>query len=180
MWPFLSDSRGNCRASHRQTVAEVALHILTIPLMFSTPPPAPSSRNIAANALRGAGLIDHDQKMRDSADKPGGRKGSSKIRSHRQRPIDDYKDHAAGPSRTSMVNTRLIQFLGTLREYGVGFSLLLLSKPRLTFSFIALPPSSASKALIPCRSFRRSFHSRCSTADGSWSYPPECNFSQLA
>jgi len=63
------------------------------------------SRNIAANALRGAGLMDRDERMRDVQDKPGGRKGSSKIRAHRQRPIDNYKDQAAGPSRVSMVNT---------------------------------------------------------------------------
>ena len=63
------------------------------------------SRNIAANALRGAGLMDRDERMRDVQDKPGGRKGSSKIRPHRQRPVDSYKDQAAGPSRVSMVNT---------------------------------------------------------------------------
>jgi hypothetical protein len=75
--------------------------------MFSTPPP-PGSRNIAANALRNAGLMDRDERMRDIGDKPGGRKGSSKIRSHRHRPIDEYKEHAAGPSRISMVNILLV------------------------------------------------------------------------
>lgn len=63
------------------------------------------SRNIAANALRGAGLMDRDERMRDIQDRPGGRKGSNKIRAHRQRPVDNYKDAAAGPSRVSMVNT---------------------------------------------------------------------------
>ena len=63
------------------------------------------SRNLVANALRGAGLMDRDERMRDIQDKPGGRKGSSKIRAHRQRPVDAYKNPAAGPSRVSMVNT---------------------------------------------------------------------------
>ena len=45
--------------------------------------------------------------MKDvSADRPGGRKGISKIRTHRPRPIDAFKDHQAGPSKASMVNTR--------------------------------------------------------------------------
>ncbi|KAI1797343.1 NTF2-like protein [Ganoderma leucocontextum] len=45
---------------------------------FSSPTPAPGSRAIATNALRRAGLMDQDTKMRDmSSDKPGGRKGSA-------------------------------------------------------------------------------------------------------
>ncbi|KAG6884983.1 hypothetical protein C0993_006815 [Termitomyces sp. T159_Od127] len=58
--------------------------------MFSSPTPAPGSRAIATNALRNAGLIgaDRDATMRDATDKPGGRKASSKIRSHRPRVID--------------------------------------------------------------------------------------------
>ncbi|KAJ3995862.1 hypothetical protein F5050DRAFT_1799946 [Lentinula boryana] len=71
--------------------------------MFSSPTPAPGSRTLASNALRKAGLIDRDAKMRDVSDKPGGRKGSSKARSHRTRPIDVYKD--AGP--THSLSTRL-------------------------------------------------------------------------
>ncbi|KAF9790387.1 hypothetical protein BJ322DRAFT_1036097 [Thelephora terrestris] len=65
-----------------------------------------SSRNILTNALRGAGLMDRDERMRDIQDKPGGRKGSSKIRAHRQRPVDNYKDQASGPSRVSMLTSR--------------------------------------------------------------------------
>jgi hypothetical protein len=56
--------------------------------MFSSPTPAPGSRAIASNALRSAGLIDRDTTMRDLTDKPGGRKGSSKTRSHRSRGPD--------------------------------------------------------------------------------------------
>ncbi|KAG6888995.1 hypothetical protein C0992_006816 [Termitomyces sp. T32_za158] len=58
--------------------------------MFSSPTPAPGSRAIATNALRNAGLIgaDRDATMRDATDKPGGRKASSRIRSHRPRVID--------------------------------------------------------------------------------------------
>lgn len=63
-----------------------------------------SSRNLVSNALRGAGLIDRDVRMRDAQDKPGGRKGSNKIRTHRQHPVDSYKGPTAGPSRVSMVN----------------------------------------------------------------------------
>lgn len=65
--------------------------------MFSSPTPAPGSRAIAASALRSAGLIDRDAQMRDVADKPGGRKGSSKIRSHRPRVADALigKDRAS-------------------------------------------------------------------------------------
>ncbi|PIL35802.1 transporter [Ganoderma sinense ZZ0214-1] len=44
---------------------------------FSSPTPAPGSRAIATNALRRAGLMDQDTKMRDMSDKPGGRKGST-------------------------------------------------------------------------------------------------------
>lgn len=65
---------------------------------------AEGGRNVAARALRNAGLMEQDARMRDADDKPGGRKGSSKLRSHRPRPIDSYKDQGTGPSRTSMVN----------------------------------------------------------------------------
>lgn len=50
--------------------------------------------------------MDRDERMRDTQDKPGGRKGSTKIRAHRQRPVDNYKDPAAGPSRVSMLASR--------------------------------------------------------------------------
>ncbi|KAI0671575.1 NTF2-like protein [Trametes maxima] len=67
---------------------------------FSSPTPAPGSRAIAANALRRAGLIDQDAKMRD-IEKPG-RKGvtakqSTRARAHPHKPraIDSVmgKDH---------------------------------------------------------------------------------------
>ncbi|KAG6835462.1 hypothetical protein H0H93_001250, partial [Arthromyces matolae] len=54
---------------------------------FSSPTPAPGSRAIASKALRKAGLIDSDTTMRDATDRPGGRKASSKIRSHRPHVI---------------------------------------------------------------------------------------------
>lgn len=72
--------------------------------MFSTP--AASSSSVATNALRSAGLMDRDERMRDATDKPGGRKGTSKIRSHRPRLIDAIKD-PAGPSRNSMLASRM-------------------------------------------------------------------------
>lgn len=75
--------------------------------MFSSPTTATGNRTLATNALRSAGLIDKDERMKDvSTDRPGGRKGVSKIRSHRPRPIDAFKDHQAGPSKAAMVNTR--------------------------------------------------------------------------
>jgi len=77
--------------------------------MFSTPVQASGSRAIASSALKRAGLIDDDAKMRDlSSDKQGGRKGSSKLRSHRSRPIDAFKDRGPGGSnnpRTLVNNT---------------------------------------------------------------------------
>ncbi|KIJ67053.1 hypothetical protein HYDPIDRAFT_128640 [Hydnomerulius pinastri MD-312] len=74
--------------------------------MFSSPTPASGSRTFASSALKSAGLIDKDERMKDiSGDKPGGRKGVSKIRSHRARPIDIFKDQP-GPSRASMLASR--------------------------------------------------------------------------
>ncbi|KAF8896554.1 hypothetical protein BD779DRAFT_1496546 [Infundibulicybe gibba] len=72
--------------------------------MFSSPTPAPGSRAIASSALRSAGLIDRDAPMRDVTDKPGGRKGSSKIRAHRPRAIDAFKDSTAGPSNRMLAS----------------------------------------------------------------------------
>lgn len=73
--------------------------------MFSSPT---SNRTLATTTLKGAGLIDSDTRMRDAtADKPGGRKGPSKSRSHRTRQMDVYKyKEPQGPSRASMVNMR--------------------------------------------------------------------------
>jgi nuclear RNA export factor len=83
----------------------------------------------------GIGLLDSDTRMRDVSDRPGGRKGSSKIRMHRPRPIDVYKDQrgvvgtagAAGPSRTSTVNGRSgIAWLGlpSTPLFHLGFQVL--------------------------------------------------------
>jgi nuclear RNA export factor len=77
--------------------------------MFSSPTPAPGSRALATNALRNAGLIDRDAQMRDVGDKPGGRKGSSKIRSHRPRAIDAFKDQA-GPSTRMVIILLILSF----------------------------------------------------------------------
>ncbi|KAF8220952.1 NTF2-like protein [Tricholoma matsutake] len=69
--------------------------------MFSSPTPAPGSRTIANNALRSAGLMDRDTTMRDLTDRPGGRKGSSKTRSHTHRSrapdLSSKKDLLGGP-----------------------------------------------------------------------------------
>ncbi|KAG1733591.1 uncharacterized protein EDB91DRAFT_1148242 [Suillus paluster] len=73
--------------------------------MFSSPT---SSRTLATTTLKGAGLIDSDTRMRDAtADKPGGRKGASKIRSHRTHQMDVYKYKGPqGPNRASMLAAR--------------------------------------------------------------------------
>jgi nuclear RNA export factor len=70
--------------------------------------PSSSGSSVLANtALRNAGLMDRDERMRDTSDKPGGRKGYAKQRSHRPRLIDTIKGQV-GPSRNSMVNIRLL------------------------------------------------------------------------
>ncbi|EAU85279.2 hypothetical protein CC1G_10065 [Coprinopsis cinerea okayama7 len=76
--------------------------------MFSTTSSSatgPGSKTIAANALRNAGLIDKDAQMRDVNDKPGGRKGVSKIRSHRNRPIDVFKDQPGSHRLASRISS---------------------------------------------------------------------------
>ncbi|KAJ6570093.1 hypothetical protein DFH09DRAFT_1154023 [Mycena vulgaris] len=68
--------------------------------MFSSPTPAPGSRALANNALRGAGLMtDRDATMRDVSDKPTGRKPATKHRPHRARAIYDIGDKSSGSSR---------------------------------------------------------------------------------
>ncbi|KAI0303614.1 hypothetical protein B0F90DRAFT_1707401 [Multifurca ochricompacta] len=57
-------------------------------------------------ALRKAGLMDRDERMRDASDKPGGRKGFPKPRSHRPRLIDTIKGQP-GPSRNPMLAARI-------------------------------------------------------------------------
>jgi|SRR5712671_4597123 len=74
--------------------------------MLQTPSPSASTA-LVNNALRNAGLMDRDERMRDPADKPGGRKGIQKPRSHRPRLIDSVKGQP-GPTRNSMVNIRLL------------------------------------------------------------------------
>ncbi|KDQ57204.1 hypothetical protein JAAARDRAFT_35810 [Jaapia argillacea MUCL 33604] len=115
--------------------------------MTSTATPVPGRRMLAVNALQKAGLIDHDERMRDVNDKPGGRKGSSKHRSHRPRPIDAYKD--AGPSRASMIAARLpgpstdsISIRGASRPTAVG------RMRRNAVSVVTNKPSDASARRI--------------------------------
>ncbi|KAJ7220179.1 hypothetical protein GGX14DRAFT_433679 [Mycena pura] len=73
--------------------------------MFSSPTPAPGSKALAANALRGAGLmVDRDTTMRDVSDKPSGRK-ATKHRSHRVKAIYDLNDRGSGSSR--MLSSRI-------------------------------------------------------------------------
>jgi len=74
--------------------------------MLHTPSPSGSSA-LVNTALRKAGLMDRDERMREAADKPGGRKGHPKSRPHRPRLIDSIKGQP-GPTRNSMVNIRLL------------------------------------------------------------------------
>ncbi|KAI0067186.1 NTF2-like protein [Artomyces pyxidatus] len=76
--------------------------------MFQTPPPASGSRTLATNALRKAGLMDRDERMRDASDKPGGRKGSSKFRSHQPRLATALgKQQPASLGRKTTLATRI-------------------------------------------------------------------------
>lgn len=74
--------------------------------MLQTPSHSGSTA-LVNTALRKAGLMDRDERMRDASDKPGGRKGFPKTRPHRPRLIDSIKGQP-GPSRNSMVNIRLL------------------------------------------------------------------------
>ncbi|TFK27812.1 NTF2-like protein [Coprinopsis marcescibilis] len=71
--------------------------------MFSQPTAAP--KTLVASALRNAGLMDKDTQMRDATERPGGRKGLPKHRSHRNRAIDAFKDR--GPGRTLSTSARI-------------------------------------------------------------------------
>ncbi|PSR72948.1 hypothetical protein PHLCEN_2v11185 [Hermanssonia centrifuga] len=82
--------------------------------MLSSPTPPPGSRVIATNAFRKAGLMDHDERMRDASDKPGGRKGhqktnTHKVRSHRPRAAEAVlgKDHPSSSNRNPMLAARI-------------------------------------------------------------------------
>ncbi|OBZ72182.1 mRNA export factor mex67 [Grifola frondosa] len=114
--------------------------------MFSSPTPAPGSRSIAANALRSAGLMDRDARMRDVSDKPGGRKGSSKqpkTRSHPHRPRTS--EQILGKDSHSSSRT---DFVTRARRVGFPLFLLYVKSTRLTCSFISgVVPSSCSPQL---------------------------------
>lgn len=84
----------------------ISWHYTSLPPMLQTPSTS-GSNVLVSTALRNAGLMDRDERMRDAADKPGGRKGFSKPRSHRPRLIDTIKGQP-GPSRNIMVNIRLL------------------------------------------------------------------------
>ena len=83
--------------------------LMDMPNATSRPQPAPAMQPHAQpiQAMYGAPIssrpMDRDSHMSDVSDKPGGLRGSSKIRAHRPRPIDAIKVHA-GPSRTTTVN----------------------------------------------------------------------------
>ncbi len=77
----------------------------------AAPTPAAGNPTFATNALRKAGLMDRDTRMRDLTDRPGGRKGQPKTAhkarsSHRPRPIDAVtgKDQPSSSNRNPMVN----------------------------------------------------------------------------
>ena len=75
------------------------------PMLQASSHSGPSA--LVNTALRSAGLMDRDERMRDASDKPGGRKGYPKPRSHRPRLIDTIKGQP-GPSRNPTVNIRLL------------------------------------------------------------------------
>ncbi|KIK62433.1 hypothetical protein GYMLUDRAFT_41872 [Collybiopsis luxurians FD-317 M1] len=118
--------------------------------MFSSPTPAPGSRTLASNALRNAGLMDRDTKMRDLADKPGGRKGSGKNRSHRPRPMDAYKQES-GPAKSlsSRIN---LNHAGPSDPLSIRGAARPTTASRLRRNAVSgAAGSSASPSLIPVR-----------------------------
>lgn len=73
--------------------------------MFSTPAPASGSRNVAASALRKAGLIDKDTQMRDGdKNSQGGKKVTPKSR-RRVRGAETAKVQTLGSSQRSVIIT---------------------------------------------------------------------------
>ena len=77
-------------------------------MLQASPHSGPSA--LVNTALRKAGLMDRDERMREASDKPGGRKGFPKPRSHRPRLIDTIKGQP-GPSRNPTVNIKLLYLL---------------------------------------------------------------------
>ncbi|KAA1467548.1 NTF2-like protein [Dentipellis sp. KUC8613] len=79
--------------------------------MFQTPSPASGSRSVATTALRSAGLMDRDERMRDASDRPGGRKStakSAKIRSqNRSRRQLGFVDSLRESGRNPMAAARI-------------------------------------------------------------------------
>jgi len=75
------------------------------PMLQASSQSGPSA--LVNTALRNAGLMDRDERMRDASDKPGGRKGFPKPRSHRPRLIDTIKGQP-GSSRNPTVNIWLL------------------------------------------------------------------------
>ncbi|KAF4571163.1 nuclear mRNA export, poly(A)+RNA binding protein [Pleurotus pulmonarius] len=71
--------------------------------MFSTVAAAPGTTAVASSALRSAGLIDRDARMKDATEKPGGRKGISKLRPHRNRLVEALKEQPSSSSRTVII-----------------------------------------------------------------------------
>ena len=106
VWSYAweSDDSASESDSHR-AVSFKPLSKIT-PTMFSSPTPASGSRAIAANALRNAGLIDRDAQMLDASDNPGGRKGSSRARTHRAR-----KKESSGASARPVSSSFLMHVL---------------------------------------------------------------------
>ena len=94
------------QSPHPHPSLAITWHRTILPQMLQTSPPSGSSV-LVNTALRKAGLMDRDERMRDTSDKPGGRKGLSKPRSHRPRLIDTIKGQP-GPSRNAMVIIRLL------------------------------------------------------------------------
>jgi hypothetical protein len=67
------------------------------------PPQTPAaSRSVAQSALRRAGLMDGDAKMRDMSRKSGDKKAGGKTRSHRPHVVGSIKD--SGPAARNSVN----------------------------------------------------------------------------
>ena len=118
--------------------------------MFSTSSRASGSRNIAANALRNAGLMDTDTRMRDvEKDKPGGKKVTIKSR-RRPRPIESAKEQTLGTQRSVIINTHFFLSPHGYRRLGLLSSALVVH----SFPFLHFRPIISKCSPIPRLSSR--------------------------
>lgn len=141
------------------------------------------SRSVASTALRNAGLIEKDERMRDATDKPGGRKSTQKLyhklRSGRPRGIDAIT--GADPravARTALAGSS--RYASHLASAHLDVRLLYMSflcRYHLSDNVIVMTPVRHRLFLIPARrrwSWQRSdFNTWCENEIGTNRTRPE-------